>query len=296
MSERLKIWGALVSMTLVWGSTWAAIRIGLEGIPPFAGVAMRFAVASVLLLVLARVLGIGLGKSRHEVVLWWVNGILTFVVTYGLVYWAEQRVPSGLAAILFATFPLFVALLAQVLLPAEQFTLRSALGVLLGFVGVGVIFSEDLAAIAEPGAGFAAAVLLLGSFSAAIANVAVKRWGQGIHPISLTAVPMGISAVVMAGISVALERGQPVVLDAVSVGSVLYLAVLGSAFTFYCYFWLLERLPATQVALTNYVSPVVAVALGSLFLDEALTLRVVVGAVLVVVGVAVTVSRRRRRA
>lgn len=292
---RLRIAGAFVAMTLIWGSTWAAIRIGLQGIPPFAGVAMRFAVASVLLLVLARVLGIGLGKSRREVVLWWVNGLLTFVVTYGLVYWAEQRVPSGLAAILFATFPLFVALLAQPVLPGERFTLRSASGILLGFVGVGVIFSEDLAAIAEPGAAFAAAVLLLGSFSAAVANVAVKRWGQGIHPISLTAVPMGISAVVMGAVSLTVEHGQPVALDTVSVGSVLYLAVFGSAFTFYCYFWLLERLPATQVALSNYVSPVVAVALGALFLDEMLTPRVITGSLLVVVGVAVTVSRRRRR-
>jgi len=292
---RLRVAAAFVAMTLIWGSTWAAIRIGLQGIPPFAGVAMRFAVASVLLLVLARVLGIGLGKSRREVVLWWVNGLLTFVVTYGLVYWAEQRVPSGLAAILFATFPLFVALLAQPVLPGERFTLRSAAGILLGFVGVGVIFSEDLVAIAEPGAGFAAAVLLLGSFSAAVANVAVKRWGQGIHPISLTAIPMGISAVVMGAVSLTVERGQPVALDAVSVGSVLYLAVFGSAFTFYCYFWLLERLPATQVALSNYVSPVVAVALGALFLGEVLTPRVITGSLLVVVGVAVTVTRRRRR-
>ncbi len=292
---RLRIAVAYVAMTLVWGSTWAVIRIGLRGIPPFAGVAMRFAVAAVLLLVLARVLGIGLGKSRREVVLWWVNGLLTFVVAYGLVYWAEQRVPSGLTAVLFATFPLFVVLLAQPVLPAEQLTLRSAGGILLGFVGVGVIFSEDLAAIAEPGAGLAAAALLFSSFSAAVANVAVKRWGQGIHPISLTAVPMGIAALVMGAVSLAVERGRPLVLDAVSVGSVLYLAVVGSAFTFYCFFWLLERLPATQVALFNYVTPVIAVALGALFLDEALTLRVAIGALLVVVGVAATVSWRGRR-
>lgn len=293
-SERFKIVVALSSMTLVWGSTWAVIRIGLEDIPPFAGVAMRFAVASVLLLGLARGLGIGLGTSRREVVLWWVNGLLTFVVTYGVVYWAEQRVPSGLAAVLFATFPLFVALLAQPVLPAERFTVRSAAGTVLGFVGVAVIFSEDLSAIAEPGAGFAAAVMLVGPFAAAAANVAVKRWGSGIHPISLIAMPMAISAVIMGAVSLIVERDRPVVLDAGSIGTVLYLAVLGSAFTFYCYFWLLERLPATRVALTNYVSPVVAVLIGALLLDERLTGRVVVGALLVVVGVAVTVSRRRR--
>lgn len=287
----LRVAAVITAMTLIWGSTWAAIRIGLQDIPPFAGVAMRFAVASVLLFVLARVLGIGLGKSRREVVLWWVNGLLVFVATYGIVYWAEQRVPSGLTAVLFATFPLFVALLAQVVLPAERFTLRSAVGIVLGFVGVAVIFSEDLGAIAAPGAPFAAAVVLLGSFSAAVANVSVKRWGKGIHPISLTAVPMAISAVVMGGISLAVERGRPFELTPLATGTVLYLAVLGSAFTFYCYFWLMERMPATKVALTNYGSPVVAVLIGAFVLDEALTARVVVGTLLVISGVGITLSR-----
>jgi len=291
MPERFKVLAALTAMTLVWGSTWAAIRIGLRDIPPFAGVSMRFAVAAVVLFALARVLGIGLGKSRREVVFWWVNGLTVFVGTYGIVYWAEQRVPSGLTAVLFATFPLFVALLAQVVLPAERFTLRSGLGVVLGFVGVAVIFSEDLSAIGEPGASLAAAVVLLGSFAAAAANVAVKRWGQGIHPISLTAVPMALSAVVMGVVSLAVERGRPMVLTPLAVGTVVYLAVFGSAFTFYCYYWLMERMPATKVALTNYVSPVVAVLIGSLVLDEALTLRVVVGGLLVVAGVGITATR-----
>jgi len=295
MSDRFKVVAALTAMTVVWGSTWAAIRIGLQDIPPFAGVSMRFAVAAVVLFVLARVMGIGLGKSRREVVLWWVNGLMVFVATYGIVYWAEQRVPSGLTAVLFATFPLFVALLAQLVLPAERFTLRSGLGIVLGFVGVAVIFSEDLSAIAAPGAPSAAAVLLLGSFSAAAANVAVKRWGQGIHPISLTAVPMAISAVVMGAISLGVERGRPLALTPLAVGTVVYLAVFGSAFTFYCYYWLMERMPATRVALTNYVSPVVAVLIGSVLLDESLTVRVVAGALLVVAGVGITVSRGVRR-
>lgn len=286
----LKSIAALVGMTLVWGSTWAAIRIGLEDIPPFAGVALRFTVASVLLLALARALGIGLGKTRREVALWWVNGLLTFVCTYGIVYWAEQRVPSGLAAVLFATFPLFTALFAQPLLPAERLTVRSAAGILVGFAGVAVIFSEDLGAVAEPGAAVSAAVMLLAPLLAALANVLVKRWGAGIHPVSLTAVPMGIAAVVMGVLSAALERDRELVLDPVSVGTVLYLAVLGSAFTFLCYFWLLGRMQATRLAMTNYASPVVAVLLGALLLDEELTSRVAVGALLVVVGVAVAVT------
>lgn len=285
---------ALAAITVIWGSTWAAIRLGLEGIPPFAGVALRFAVASVVLFALAWLRKVPLGRSPLERRLWWVNGLLTFVLTYAVVYWAEQRVPSGLTAVLFATFPLFVALLAQPVLPEERLTLRALGGIAAGFAGVAVIFSEDLAALAEPGAGRAALVLLLAPFAAAVANVAVKRWGRGVHPLSLSSVPMALAALVMAGAHLAFERHRPVVLDAVSVGTVLYLAILGSAVTFSLFFWLLEHMSATRLALTNYLSPVVAVLLGAALFDEPVTLRLVFGGLLVVGGVALTATARRR--
>jgi drug/metabolite transporter (DMT)-like permease len=283
---------ALATIILIWGSTWAAIRLGLEGIPPFAGVALRFAVASVVLLGLAWVRGVPLGRSRVERRLWWVNGLCTFVLTYGLVYWAEQRVPSGLTSVLFATFPLFVALVAQAALPAERLTARSVVGVVAGFAGVAVIFSEDLAALAEPGAGRAAAVLLVAPLAAAVSNVAVKRWGRGVHPLSLTAVPMGLAAGIMGAATLVFERDRPLVLDAVSVGIVLYLAVFGSAVTFYLYFWLLERMEATRLSLVTYLSPVVAVLLGAVLFGERVTARIVLGGLLVIAGVAVTAGWR----
>lgn len=276
---------ALALVTVIWGSTWAAIRLGLEGIPPFAGVALRFGLAAVVLLAFAHAMGVPIGRGRMERRLWWVNGIFTFVLTYGAVYWAEQRVPSGLTSVLFATFPLFVALLAHPVLAGDRLTPRSLAGVGLGFAGVAVIFSEDLAAIAAPGAGVAAVVVLFASATAAVANVAIKRWGAGVHPLSLTAVPMAIAAVLMGGASLVFERHRPLVLDAVSVFSVVYLAVLGSAVAFYLYFWLLDRMAATRLAMITYVSPVVAVALGALLFAEPLTPRIAAGGLLVIAGV-----------
>jgi drug/metabolite transporter (DMT)-like permease len=285
---------ALVAITVIWGSTWAAIRLGLEGMPPFAGASIRFAVAAVLLLGVAFWRRIPLGRSRRERALWLLNGLLTFVCTYGIVYWVEQSVPSGLTAVLFATFPLFVALSAQVMLPAERLTTRTAVGVVIGFVGVAVIFSEDLASLAEPGARKAAAILLVAPVLAAVSSNAVKRWGRGVHPVSLSGVPMLIAAVVLGLGSWLFERGRPVMLDAVTVSAVLYLAVFGSAIAFYLYFWLLEHMQATRLALTNYLSPVVAVLLGAMLFDERLTARILLGGLLVVGGVAVTVTSRRR--
>lgn len=285
---------ALAAITVIWGSTWAAIRLGLTGMPPFAGAAMRFAVAAVLLLGVALWRRVPLGRSRREWGLWTLNGLLTFVCTYGIVYWAEQSVPSGLTAVLFATFPLFVALFAQVMLPAERLTVRSAVGVVAGFVGVAVIFSEDLASLAEPGARKAAAILLVAPLLAAISSNAVKRWGRGIDPLSLSGVPMLMAAGVLGVGSWLFERGRPVVFDAVSVSAVLYLAVFGSAIAFYLYFWLLAHMEATRLALTNYLSPVVAVLLGAMLFDERITARILLGGLLVVGGVAITATARRR--
>lgn len=285
---------ALAAITVIWGSTWAAIRLGLDGMPPFAGAALRFLVAAVLLLGVALWRRVPLGRSRRERGLWLLNGLLTFVCTYGIVYWVEQSVPSGLTAVLFATFPLFVALLAQVMLPAERLTVRTAVGAVIGFVGVAVIFSEDLASLAEPGARKAAAILLVAPLLAAIASNAVKRWGPGIDPLSLSGVPMLLAAGVLGLGSWLFERGRPVVLDAVTVSAVLYLAVFGSAIAFYLYFWLLEHMAATRLALTNYLSPVVAVILGAMLFDERITARILLGGLLVIAGVAVTATARAR--
>jgi len=288
-SGRLRL--AFVVLTLIWGSTWAVIRVGLEGIPPLTGVALRFAIAGAILLALARRLGVRATWSREELGLWAMNGLLAFSASYTIVYWAEQHIPSGLTALLFATYPLFVAVLAHVLLPRERLGWGSAAGILLGFAGVGVIFSEDLQLLGGANVREVALVLLLSPLVSAVATVAVKRWGAGIHPLSLTAVPMLMTAGVVGALAFALERQARVVFDLRSVGALLYLAIFGSAVTFTVYYWMLARARATQVALIAYTIPIVAVALGAIVFQEPIRPRVILGGVLVLIGVAI-VSRR----
>ena len=290
---RGRLIGAFLLLTLIWGTTWAAIRIGLSGIPPFSGVALRFAMAGVLLLALARPLGVRLGRGRHERTLWVVNGILSFCISYAVVYWSEQYIPSGLAAVLFATYPLFVAGLAHLLLPGERLRGSAFFGMLLGFAGIAVIFSDDLALLGGDVVRHAALVMLVSPLVSAVASVVVKRWGGGVHPLSLAAVPMLIAGVVMGLVAAVVERHRPLVLDAPSVGALLYLVVFGSAVTFTVYYWLLARVRATQVALMSYLIPIVAVAVGALLFDEPLRPRLLLGSALVLAGV-VLVSRPRR--
>lgn len=287
----------LVVLIGIWGTTFAAIRIGLEGIPPLAGIGLRFSIAGALLLGYAHWKRVRpLPADRRRV--WGLaaaNTLCTFAIPYTIVYWAEQVLPSGLTAILFATFPFFVALFAHFVLPAERIHLRTVAGMVLGFVGVLVINSEDLTALAGPGARAAATWMVAAPIAAAVANVAVKRWGGDIHPLRLTAGPMLATGVLVGGLALAFERQREIVFDLTSVGALLYLAVFGSAVAFSFYFWLLARVPATSLSLITYAIPVVAVGVGTGLLDEPFTVRIFAGAVLVILGVGLAVSRGRER-
>jgi drug/metabolite transporter (DMT)-like permease len=252
---------------------------------------MRFGIASLLLLALAPALKVRLGREPRERRLWVLNGILTFTISYGLVYWAEQWVPSGLTAVLFATFPLFVAILAHFMLPGEALRPGSLIGILLGFAGVAVLFSEDFRNLGGPKVAFASALVLIAPAASAVANVAVKKWGGGIHPLSISAMPMVFGTLFTVPFAWTTEADRAIEWRTGPVLALFYLAVVGSSLAFTLYYWLLRRLPATSLSLVNYATPVVAVLVGALFLDEPFTVRILLGAALVVVGVAVAVSQ-----
>jgi drug/metabolite transporter (DMT)-like permease len=155
-----------------------------------------------------------------------------------------------------------------------------------------VIFSDDLALLGGGQVRHAALVMLVSPFVSALATVVIKRWGTGVHPLSVSAVPMLLTGVVVGAVALVFERGRPVVFDARSVAAILYLAVLGSAVTFTVFYWLLARVTATRLALISYVIPVVALAVGALLFAEPLRLRILAGSALILVGV-VLVNRQR---
>jgi drug/metabolite transporter (DMT)-like permease len=290
-SSRALTWAVLTLLILIWSTTWAVIRVGLRGLPPFTGVALRFGIASVVLLALAPVFGVNLGRQPNERRVWAINTFLTFTIPYGILYWSEQWLPSGLAAVIFATMPLQTALVAHFVLPAERLTARRFLGVLVGFGGIAVLFSGDFQALGGSQVARAAGVMLIAPLCAALANVSVKRWGSGIHPLSIAAVPMAITAVLMGALSRLVESGRPVTFNTPTVLSLVYLALIGSALPFTLYFWLLRRQSATGMSMINYATPVLAVAIGTVFLGEPITLRIVLGSALVLIGVAVAIRK-----
>ncbi len=286
---------ALGILILVWGTTWAAITISLRGIPPFTGVALRFAIAACLLIAYAWMREIPLRalepRYRWLTVL---HALLTFCVSYGVVFWAEQWVPSGLASVLFATFPLLVAVLAHFALPEERMTVSVFFGTVLGFAGIAVIFAEDFDLLGGPMVGSASVVMLLSPLAGAVVSVSVKKWGSGMRPIAFNAVAMVIAAAIMGPVAALVERHRAVAFDPAPVAALLYMAIAGTAITFPLYFWLLEHMEVRQVALIGYGTPVVALFVGAALMAETMTPRTWFGSAMVVVGEAAASHARGR--
>ena len=281
-------------LTFIWGTTWAAITISLRGIPPFTGVALRFAIAAVLLIVYARLMGIPLAPvDRREKRLRVFHALLTFCGSYGVVFWAEQWVPSSLASVLFATFPLLVAVIAHFVLSEERMTPTTVVGSVLGLFGIGVIFAEDFDLLGGTMVAVASLVMLISPLAGAVVSVAVKRWGSGMNSVAFNAVAMVYAAAIMGVVAAIFERHRPLVLDTGPVAALLYMAIAGTAITFPLFFWLLEHMEARQVALIGYGTPVVALFLGVFFMNEPITARILIGSAMVVIGVAVASQMRR---
>jgi drug/metabolite transporter (DMT)-like permease len=277
-------------LVLIWGTTWSAIRVGLEGIPPLSGVAIRFAIAGLVLAAYARLTGAPWGWSSPRVRwLWLSHSVLCFSAAYGITYWAEQWVPSGLASVLFGTYTLFVVGFAQLLLKSEPLRPVVAFGTLLGFVGVAVIFSEDFERLGGAEVLFPALVLLLAPAASALDSVLVKRSGGDLHPVTLNAASMLLTAPTVGLVALVTERERVWHLTAAPVLATIYLALFGSALAFTLFFWLLRHTSATKLSTIAYAIPVVAVTIGALALGEPITARVVVGGLLVLGGVAATV-------
>jgi len=289
----LSIWSALISVYLIWGSTYLAIRYAVETTPPFLMAAVRFIISGGFLYVLRRA-----GGDPPPKALEWrsaaVIGIFLLVGGNGGVVWAEQFVPSSLAALLVATVPLWMVLMDMIRRGGERPGSRVAIGILIGFGGV-VLLIGSAASGAEPMNLLGAAVLVLASFSWAIGSLYGKS--AKLPSSQLLGTSMEMVAGGMALMLVALIVGEWGSFDiaAVSRRSVLalvYLTAIGSA-AFVAYVWLLRVAPTPLVATYAYVNPVVAVLLGYSLAQEPMTLRTLVAATLII-GSVVLVSARQQ--
>jgi drug/metabolite transporter (DMT)-like permease len=187
---------------------------------------------------------------------------------------------------------LWTVLLAPLMLKDHRLTWRGGVGVLLGFVGVAVIFSHDLSPAGGGKAWLAGFVFLLAPLLSAISNLLAKRLGTGVHPLSMTAIPMLLGALCVAPLAALFETPLTTAYDAPGLLALAYLAVVGSALAFTVYYWLLRRMSVLTLSLITYTAPVVAVAVGVLMFDEHLGPHALLGSGIVLLGVVITVAVR----
>ena len=292
MKSRL-VW---LLLCVIWGSTWLFIKLGLNDLPPFTFAGIRFVIASAVLFAIIKARRLPLPRSRADVLLLAVTGVLSFTLNYGLVFWGEQYVTSGLAALLQATIPAFGLIIAHFYLPDEQLNVSKILGVVMGVAGVGVVFSNQLS-IAGPRALAGSVGLVIGSACAAYANVLVKSRGAKLDPAILAGGQMVFGLIPLLVIGLALE-GNPLRYrwSWIAVVSLFYLAIVGTVIAFLLYYWLVQHMDVTNTMLIALVTPVVAITLGMLVLDEQLDWRTVAGGAMIMSGIGLIVLRRAKPA
>jgi drug/metabolite transporter (DMT)-like permease len=278
----------------IWGSTWLFIKLGLRDLPPVTFAGIRFVIASLILFAIVLVRGRPVPRRRADWVLIAATGLLAFAINYGLLFWGEQHISSGLAAVLQTTIPAFGLVIAHVHLPSERMTISKVFGVILGIVGVGVIFSNQLGS-EGPQALLASAAIVLGAFSAAYANVLVKARGGHLDPAMLASGQMffGLIPLLLVGLS---TEGNPLHYHwtGMAWASLLYLVLVGSVVAFLLYYWLVRNMDVTKTMLISLVTPLVAVTLGMIVLDERLSWRTIMGGACIMSGIGLIVLRRMR--
>ncbi len=277
---------------LIWGSTWVAIKIGLIGVPPFLGAGLRFLLSTLIIgaVLVGRRTPIRLTRDDRICIL--SLGLLVFWLDYAAVYWAETRISSGLTAILFSTMPLVTSLLSAYWTRTEMLSGRKVVGILIGVVGTALLFGPAEQIGGAAALGMLAA--LAASAFAAINLVTMKKYGRHSDTFVLNFFGMGIGAICLLVMSAAIENWSDVAWSRDNVLAIVYLAVFGSVIAFWAYYILIRQMDATIVSLSTLIIPIVALALGRLFLDETVTPMAVAGIATVLAGVGVALRPARR--
>ncbi|MCX7797506.1 MAG: DMT family transporter [Melioribacter sp.] len=282
--ESLKIILGYILICILWGSTWLVIRVGLDSLTPIFSVGLRFLLAAVLIFIIMKWRKIKLEKDHFSLKLYLILTLFSFSIPFGLVYWAEQYIPSGLASIVFATLPFGVIVFSAFLLPENKISFSQIVGVILGFLGIIIIFSENLNFDMSKYFLGIIAVLLSSLMQSAIA-VIIKKHGSYLNPLTMNFYPLLFSGLLMIFTGFLVEDTSYWKFDYKAISSVIFLSFFGTVVTFTTYYWLLKRINVVILSLSSFITPIIAVFLGWLILKEQLTANAILGSLFVLIGI-----------
>ena len=280
-------WIAFSTACAIWGTTFLFIRIGDDTTPPVWGAAVRLSLAALLLAALARLVRAPWPRGAQlRAALWF--GFVDFGVSLPLLYWGEQRVPSGMAAVMFGTIPLSTSVFARIA-GLEPLRPRTIVASIAALAGVALMFSASIEGHYEPGRLVAVA---LAALTASLAGVLLKR-APGGHPFATNAWAQGVGAIVCVAASRVLGETQAVPSGPAWI-AIGYLAVVGSVIAFATFAWLLQHWPVTRTSFIAVVIPVVALGVGALVRHERPSFRALAGSILILGAVIAGLAGGRR--
>ncbi|MBO9563382.1 MAG: EamA family transporter [Niastella sp.] len=291
---RFKALFALGMVCFFWGTTWIASRQGVKHMPALQLAGIRQSIGGLLYVIffLGKGRTLPRGKEWGPII---ILSLLNFALSNGLSTWGVKYISAGLGSIIAATFPLWIVII-------NMFTVRSGIpakaviGLLLGFTGVCVIFYEHLADFLQPEFRFGIMLSLAASWTWAFGTLYTKQQAAAFNPYFSLGLQMLISGILTSVIAIA--SGQTVAIQEIpwqSWTAIAYLAIFGSVISFIAYLYALQNLPTQQVSIYAYINPMVAVVLGSLIFDEKLTVFIVVGGAITLLGVHLINQAYRKR-
>ena len=276
---------AFVTVCIVWGTTYLGIHVALETVPVLLVAGLRWMFAGVVMSALMLATGRGLPKPR----LWGPLALLGFlmnIVGNGFVVYAQQFVASGLTAVLIATTPFWSALIERLLPNGERFSKRSLSGLALGFSGIVVLVWPELTNGGAGGRQFVIGVIAiqLACVGWVVGTSYARRHELGDNPFRSTALQMVFSGIMLLTAATAHGDWAQLSFTPRTIAAMLYLSVAGSLIAYSAYIYAIQHLPLQLVSLYAYINPMIAVGLGTLLLNEPLSARVIVAALLVFAG------------
>jgi drug/metabolite transporter (DMT)-like permease len=294
--HRWKTLLAFAILYFVWGSTFLAIRIGVHEVPPLLLAGMRFFAAGIVLYAWMRATGTA-SPTRREWLSVTLLAVLIFLVDYGLVFWAEQRVPSGITAVMLATIPAFTALAEIIILRTQRLTFRLGIAIVVGLAGVAVLVSRSVGFGDAPIARSGAIALVVGAISWSLASVLSRKLRLPESKVMSSGAQMLVGGILLLLAAAIFGEFHGFHVREVSAGAwlaLVYLIVAGSIIAFTAYVWLIHHESPTKVGTYAYVNPVIAVVLGYFLGGEALGARTVLGTFLVLVSVVVITTTPKK--
>lgn len=280
-----------VALCLIWGTTWMAIKINLSAFPPFYSAGLRFLLAGILLLLMAKLRNKKFEGNFQNYIPSIIFGILNGIA-YGLVYWGEQFISSGMTAILNASLPFFSVIFAAFFV-GELITIGKVAGLITGFCGVLFLFYDSLSTF-QMDQLWGQLSIIASAAIYAMAGVYMKKRST-VSPMEAVTIQMFFSALILLSVALPVEQLGGIRLSGPTVAAFLYLTLVGSALAFYLYNELILRIEVSQLSYVSMITPAIAAAVGVLFLGEQIHWRTAGGMALILMGTAVIGLKQRRK-